>query len=131
MKNVLIGCGAVAALVLILLCGGLIWLGSGPESGVKLANEMDPYATQYLKDHEILLPQEDVIAYFDQTLMMDGTEAAILTNKRIISHRSGVNTALELAAIDEIKHRHETSGRRYHSRFMAMAEDPSRSKLLR
>lgn len=101
------GCGGIVVVVLLLIVVGVIWLGSGPESGVKLSNEMDEYALKYLDEHGILNPDEDLIAYYDVTLGMDGTEAVILTTKRVIYHRKGQNDVIELSAIDDVKHRKE------------------------
>jgi hypothetical protein len=47
-KRALIGCGGLAAVAItsVVLIG--IWLFKGPESGVKLGNEMDQYALDYI-----------------------------------------------------------------------------------
>lgn len=102
------GCGAVFALgvLLVIACG--YWLFSGPEGGVKMSNEMSAYATKYLSDHKLLGADEELVAYYDATIGMDGSEAAILTTKRIIYHKPPGGDAMNLADIAEIKHRKET-----------------------
>jgi len=80
-QKTLLGCGIVFMAFAILLVAGAIWLFTGPEGGVKLNNEMEKNALQYLADHQILIPSEDLIAYYDATLSLDGTEAAILTTR--------------------------------------------------
>ena len=75
---------------------------------MKLSNEMDKYALQYLSDHKILTSSEDLVVYYDVTLKMDGTEAAILTTKRVIYHKDGRNDAIELTAIKDVQHRKES-----------------------
>ena len=106
-KGLLIGCGAIVFICGAVLCGGAIWLLSGPEGGVRLNNEMQAYATQYLEDHQILEPDETLIAYYDVTIAMDSTEAAILTTKRVMYHMNGETTAIPLSEITEIRHRRD------------------------
>lgn len=85
----------------------LVWLFSGPQSGVKLKNEVDEYAMVYLEDKKILTKGENLLAYYDVTMSMDGTEAAILTDQRIIYHRNGRNDVIALKNIADIHHRKE------------------------
>ncbi len=91
-----------------LLCGGIVWLLSGHEGGVRLSNDMEDYATQYLEEHELLNSSESLIAYYDVTLSLDGTEAAILTTERVIYQKSGRSTAIALSDITDIRHREES-----------------------
>ncbi|MEP2774814.1 MAG: PH domain-containing protein [Luteolibacter sp.] len=107
-KNIFIGCGALLLLAGIGFVAALVWLLSGPESGVKLKNEMDPYALTYLTENNILTPDEELIAYYDATMGMDGTEAAILTNQRVIYHHNGTNDSIALSDIADIQHRKES-----------------------
>ncbi len=102
-KGCLSGCAIVAGVVVLAIIGGLIWLGSGPEGGVKMVNEMDEYATTYLAEHNILQPDEKLIAYYDATMGMTGEEAAILTDQRVIYHRKGENTVFLLEDIEDIQ----------------------------
>ena len=105
--GILIGCGAVFGIGCIAMCGGVVWLASGPESGVKLSNNMDEYATKYLEENSILNGSESLLAYYDVTLSMDGSEAAILTDERVIYHKNGNTTAIELKDIADIRDRDE------------------------
>jgi len=107
-KGVLTGCAVTSLVGFGLLCGGVVWLSSGNEGGVRLSNEMEDYATQYLEEHEILNPSESLIAYFDVTILLDGTEAAILTTERVIYHKNGQSTAVALSDITDIRHRYES-----------------------
>lgn len=107
-KGVLIGCGSIGLIGLLLFCAGFIWLLSGPESGVRLSNEMDEYATEYLKEHKVLNDSEELIAYYDVTISMDGTEAAILTTERVIYHKNGTSTSIPLTEITDIRHRQDS-----------------------
>lgn len=103
----LIGCGVVIAAIVILGAVGVIWIISGPEGGVRLSNEMEEYALKYLKHNEILNGSETLIAYYDATIDLDGTEATILTNERVIYHKNGRTDSIDLADIDDIKYRKE------------------------
>ena len=107
-KGVLIGCAVTSLVGFGLLCGGMVWFLSGHEGGVRLSNDMEPYATQYLEEHAILNSSESLIAYFDVTMSLDGTEAAILTTERVIYHKSGKSAIIAISDITDIRHRKET-----------------------
>lgn len=107
-KKVLIGCSGFLGICIILIVGVIIWLASGPEGGVKLANDMDKYAVEYIEEHNILDVDEKLVAYYDVTIRMKGTEAAILTDKRVIYHIHGQNSYIKIEDIIDITHRTET-----------------------
>ena len=107
LKWVVLGCGSVIALAVLVIVCLVVWILSQPDGGVKLGNEMDTYALQYLEDHKILDPGETLLAYYDVTMSMDGTEAAILTNERVIYHKDGRSTAVRLEDVRDVQHRHE------------------------
>jgi len=106
-KGLLIGCGVVAVLVALGMLGIGIWLFTGPEGGVKLGNEMDRYALDYIAEHQLLEPGEKVLAYYDVTISMNGEEAAILTPTRVLYHNHRETTSIDLADIVDIRHRKE------------------------
>ena len=106
-KYIAIGCGAVA-LVFVLICGGLIaWVATLPEGGVRTANNMEQYALDYIADKGLLNPDESIIAYYDVTIGMNGTEAAILTDQRLIYHAPSGDIVFQLDEIDTYDHRNE------------------------
>lgn len=107
MKPFIIGCSAIIAVIGIIFIAGFAWLLTLPEGGVRLPNEMEEYATQYLDENKILEEGEELLAYYDDSLSLDGKEAAILTNKRVIYHNEGKNDIIQLADIDDIRHRDE------------------------
>ncbi|MBI3178957.1 MAG: hypothetical protein HYZ27_04810 [Deltaproteobacteria bacterium] len=78
----------------------IIWLAAQPEGGVRAANQMERYATTYLKEHGILESGEKVVVYYDATFALDSTEAAILTDKRLVYHKDGSTEAISLAEIE-------------------------------
>lgn len=94
--------GVPIFVLLVVLVGGFIWLGSGPESGVMLSNEMDKHARKNLESLHVLIPEEELIAYYDPSISLDGAEAAILTTKRIIYHKDGENEVIDLASIEDV-----------------------------
>ena len=108
LKIFLFGCGGIVSLAVIIVAGFVVFLISVPEGGVKVGGAVDPYAVKYLNDRNMLEPGEKVLAYYDATLTMDGTESAILTDKRLIQHMHGGTTALRLAEIEDIRHRKES-----------------------
>jgi hypothetical protein len=99
----------VSGVLALVLFGGF-WLFASPTSGVKMSNEMDKYALEYISRYNILLLSEKLIAYYDVTTKMDGTEAALLTNQRIIYHKNNTNTSINLSEIADVKHRSEAFG---------------------
>lgn len=108
LKFFLIGCGSIAAVVVLIIAAGVIWLLLQPEAGVKLGNEMDKYAVKYIEDYQLLEPGEQVLAYYDATMSMDGTEAAILTDRRLMHHVGGTTSSMRLEEITDIRHRYES-----------------------
>jgi hypothetical protein len=104
---VFVGCVALVGFFVIVVVVGAIWLFTGPEGGVRLPNEMEAYAQEYLDEHQILEGSEDLLAYYDVTLSLDGSEAVILTTTRVIYHKNGRNTSINIADIEDIRHRNE------------------------
>ena len=85
-------------LLLIIACDN--W----DEQGVKMANEMPNYATEYINKNNILHKDEKIICYYDVTLSFDASESAILTNKRVVYHKNKTNFSIEYGDIDKIKY---------------------------
>ena len=106
--GILIGCGSLIGILLIVIVVGVIWTLSGPKGGVLLPNEMETYALESLNEHKILEGSEELLAYYDVTMSLDGSEAAILTTMRVIYHKNGQNSAINLADIEDIRYRKET-----------------------
>ena len=106
-KPILIGCGTLLGIFLILIMVGAIWLFTGPEGGVRLPIDMEEYALEYLDTNKILEDSEELLAYYDVTVSLDGSESAILTTKRVIYHKNGKSNAMNLADVEDILHRKE------------------------
>jgi hypothetical protein len=78
---------AISGLIFLTCAGGMFWLFTGPEGGVRMANEMEEYAVEYLEEHNLLHQDERLRAYYDVTIRMNGTESYVLTDKRVLHHR--------------------------------------------
>jgi hypothetical protein len=107
--KVVVGCLVALGAACVLCCGGgILFLAMAPEGGVRVGGEIEEYATEYLQENNVLSDGEQVMAYYDVTLMLDGTEAAILTDQRVIYHRNGKDTAISLDQIADVRHRYES-----------------------
>lgn len=69
---------------------------------------MQSYALDYIAEHNLVEPDETILAYYDATLLMDGSEAAILTDKRLIYHYQGATTSMLVRDIVDIQHRQDS-----------------------
>jgi hypothetical protein len=97
-----LGCGIPLGVLVLLFFGTLVFFSFGPEGGVRLSNTMEDYAIEYLDQNQVLLPDEKIVAYYDVTVALNGSEAAILTDSRVIYHKHGRNTTINLSDIAEI-----------------------------
>lgn len=93
--------GAVAAIATCMLAAAFT---GGAEGGTRFANNMEPYALDYIREHGLLEPGESIVAYNDASLSLDGSEAALLTDRRIVYHFHGQTTALALADVERVEH---------------------------
>ena len=91
----------VAALLACSTC--VVYLAKSPEGGVQTENNIERYATKYIRDHSLITPDEQLIAYYDETLDLDGTSAYIVTNKRVVHHRPSGTVSLDLAKVTDIR----------------------------
>ncbi len=99
------GCLIIACVCLSLFGLFMIWLLSGPEGGVRLQGEMEEYATLYNASNQFLRDGEELIAYYDVTVGLDGTEAAFVSNQRVFYLKNGYVSSIESAEITDVKHR--------------------------
>ena len=107
-KYILIGCGSILFIGLLLFGGCCVWLFTLPEGGVRLKNEMEPYALKYLEENKVLPDGSELVAYYDVTMNCDGSECVILTKKQIIYHKNRQNNAIDLKNIKDVKIRKES-----------------------
>ena len=95
--------GGIAVLLVLSCLGCFGWLMSSPEGGVKLSHDMDPYAVEYLEEHQLLRADEQLVGYYDRTLSMDGTNAYIVTDQRFIHHHSQGNFTAPLTDVETVE----------------------------
>lgn len=111
-RGLLFGCLGCAGLAIIgavtLIIGGFAWLFTGPEGGVRLSNEVERYAVDYIREHQILDADEAIVAYYDATISLNATEAAILTDRRVVYHRDDLTTSINLHEIADVQHKYES-----------------------
>jgi hypothetical protein len=100
---------AIGIVLAVAIAAFIIWIFTLPEGGggVKMANEMDAYALEYLEKHKLLNDSEQLLSYYDATLSMNGSEAAILTTERVMYHKNKRTPAVYLKDIKDIQHRYE------------------------
>ena len=104
-KQFKVGCGIIAAIIIaIIILFIIIFAILVEQSGVKMSNELDDYVYEYFEDHDILKDDEEIIAYFDNTYMMDGSEAAILTDNRVLYIKKNRRTSIYFNNIDTVIH---------------------------
>ncbi len=78
------------------------------EGGVTVSNNMEKYALDYIEANGLLEAEEKIIAYYDYTLSLDGTEAIILTDSRLLYHNAETyDTSVLLEDIEDIEHHQE------------------------
>jgi hypothetical protein len=107
LKPLLIGCGATALLGVLAIVVLLIRCSSGPEGGVRAANQMESYAVAHLAKNSVLEPSEKLIAYYDTTIELDGSEAALVTTERVVYLKGGTVTSMRFEEITAVDHRDE------------------------
>jgi hypothetical protein len=102
-----LGLGIPVGSLVVLFTGLLIFFGSGPVGGVRVGSNMESYALEYLQESELLSPNEKIIAYYDATISLNSSEAAILTDSRVIYHKNNNNSAIPLTEVDRIEHQEQ------------------------
>lgn len=105
-----LGCGIPLATIVIILTGVILYTSTQPEGGVQLANNIEDYALTYIDKNQLLEPDENLVAYYDVTLQLDSSEAAILTDSRILYHNKGKTMAIPLAEVERVEHEGDGMG---------------------
>jgi hypothetical protein len=90
--------------ILISLICLLFIIGCGDEpGGVLLQNQISMETLEYINKN-ILNNHEKLVAYYDITLLMDNSESATLTDKRIIYRKNDKNSSILYEKIKKIDH---------------------------
>ena len=97
---ILAGCGAVA-----LACGGL-----QRQRGVMVSNTLDGEARAELAELELVEEGEEILAFYDASLGMDGSKVALITDRRLVTALDGYPTATDLADIASVEHTFDVVG---------------------
>lgn len=99
MRRPLLSSVLALGLVTCLACG----MDLSREGGVLLPNQMDDIAVQQVADKGLLEPGEEIRAFYDDTLELDGSVLYIVTNERLLSHLEGRTMAFALGEIETVE----------------------------
>lgn len=104
-----LSCGVIFILSTVVCVGSYIWFinSLGGEGGVRLQNNFEQYALDYIETNKILDTNEEMLAYYDGTITLTGEELIILTDKRIIDRQHGQISAMNLEEIEDIQHSYD------------------------
>lgn len=70
-----------------------------------MANQMEDYAIAYFEANPVLEEDEQLVAYYDITMSLDGSDAIILTDRRLIHHKTDrEDVTVELVNIVDFTH---------------------------
>ena len=97
-----LGCGIPILLAFLLFITVFVFLFTGPEGGVRAANNMEQYAVDYINNNNIIADNENIKIYYDVTMSLDSSECAILTDKRLIYYKNGNNTEISVDKISRV-----------------------------
>jgi hypothetical protein len=94
-------------LVLVLaLCAGFT-LACGidldREQGVCLPDQVDEIAWGFIKDKGLLEDGEELRAYYDNSVTLDGSDIALVTDRHVMTHRNGNTSSISLSEISSIE----------------------------
>lgn len=105
-----LSCGIILIFFIAVCVGGYLWLinSLGGEGGVRLQNNFEQYALDYIETNKILNIDEEMLAYYDGSIMLTGEELLILTDKRIIDRQYGQTSAISLEEIEDIQHYYDS-----------------------
>lgn len=78
------------------------------EGGARLSNEIPPIVITRLEKASIVEPHEVVLAYYDATISIDGSEVAVLTKTRLVYAKNGHTTAIALHDVKRVHHTEAT-----------------------
>lgn len=99
---------AIVGVVLFCLCGiplGFVaWSASLPEAGVRAGNQLDSKTKALVQKKAQLVDGEEIVSFYDTTLKVDGSECAVLTNKRVIYWTVDSLSELNVEEVETVTH---------------------------
>lgn len=103
---------SVALMLVLGTCGGaaaaVAVLGSSDERGGVILGAQVPRATEAsLWTQGVLGADEVLVAYYDATVSLDGSDVALITSERVLTARGGEIASLRLADVNAVEHRKE------------------------
>ena len=72
------------------------------EQGVCLPDQVDDIASGFIKNKGLLEDGEELRAYYDNSVTLDGSDIALVTNRQVLTHRNGTTTGIALSEISSI-----------------------------
>jgi len=75
--------------------------------GVVFSNQISETQRNYITKNKILNENEKILAYYDVTIFLDNSEAAILTDERVVYHKYNRNYSFHYADIKNVDHQTE------------------------
>ena len=94
----------IAVLCCLVLLAGAVWFSNLPDCSVKLGYEVLPGTLESLLERRLVDDDETVLAYYDDTVTCDGSDSAILTDRRLIHHVAPLTASLPLSEIVDIQY---------------------------
>lgn len=73
------------------------------EQGVCLPDQVDEVAWGYIHGEGLLETDEQLRAYYDNSVSLDGSDMALVTDRHVITHRNGSTTRLSLSEVTSIE----------------------------
>lgn len=72
------------------------------EQGVCLPDQIDETSWSHIRAQIPLEDGETVRVFYDASITLDGTDMSLVTDRRVITHRNGITTALSLSEVTRI-----------------------------
>lgn len=92
--------GGVAFICLCCVPASFVgYLTSLPEAGVLTELELDEESRKHIAAHVSLDDDEEIVCFYDSTLQVNGTEASLLTTKRLVSWKGTRTSEMAVAEI--------------------------------
>ncbi len=104
---VLLGLGTCGGVVGLVALGSAATTGDAAQGGVLMGPEVTDATRSKLQARKLLRPDEQLVAYYDGTVMLDMSEVTVLTSDRITVAKGARVTTIALEDVASIDHRVE------------------------